>query len=191
MNSGKSSGLPGLRRTSRRLSGKYRNKIVDIFLFGSAMKGKRKPGDVDLYVVLKGADDKLVQEIYRDFREGFGKGAHFNWIPSEKLLDDPVFVTVIEEGVSLITGEALSRRMGYAPGLIFTFSLGKLNPSKKVLFSYALHGKNGTEGLLTKAHGKILGRGVVFVPVQFTEVAREFMEFWNADYSAKKVLMAE
>lgn len=180
-----------MKRTSKRLSKKYRNNIVDIFLFGSALKGKRKPGDIDLYVILKCADDKLVQEIYRDFREGFGKGAHFNWIPSERLLEDLVFVTVIEEGVSLISGEALSRRMGYEPGLIFTFSLSNLGPSKKVLFSYALHGKDGKEGLLARTHGKVLGKGVIFVPMRFTEPAREFMEFWNADYSAKKVLMAE
>jgi hypothetical protein len=180
-----------LKRISKRLSKKYRNSIVDIFLFGSLLKGKRKPGDMDLYVILKNADEGVLQRIYGDFREGFGNGAHFNWIPSEKLLEDPVFATVIEEGVSLISGEALSRRMGYAPGLIFSFSLGKLSPSRKVLFSYALHGKNGTEGLLSRVHGKILGRGVVFVPMRFTEPAREFMEFWDADYSAKKVLMAE
>jgi predicted nucleotidyltransferase len=191
MNSLKSSGLPGLKRISKRLSGKYRNSIVDIFLFGSALKGKAKPGDIDLYVILRNMDEKAVQEIYRDFRDGFGKGAHFNWIFAEKILEDPVFVTVIEEGVSLISGMPLSRKMGYAPGMIFAFSLGGMASSKKVLFSYALHGKAGKEGLLARTQGKVLGKGAIFIPAKFAETAREFMELWNADYSVKKVLMAE
>ena len=177
-----------MKKNSRKLFKKYENNIVDIFLFGSYIKNKSKPEDIDICIVLKDSDYNLPEKIYPDFKKLFD-GAHYNWILINELFEISLFSTLIEEGYSLLNDYYLSEKLGYTSKILFAFDLKNLNPSKKVLFSYALHGKNGAEGILKKVRGEEFSRAAIFVPMQASEEFREFLEQWKANYKAKKVMV--
>ena len=178
-----------LEKISKRLYKKYREKIVDIFLFGSCVKGKLRPNDLDLAVLFKNSDSQFSQKIYSEFKKETDKEIHYNGYNIEEIFSLSIFSTLLEEGYSLIHNRYLSELMGYEASMIFNFNLKNLTKSKKVLFSYALHGHNSNEVMLKKLGGKIFGKAVVIIPESKVEEFREFFELWDIDFEAKKVLI--
>ena len=95
---------------------------------------------------------------------------------------------MIDEGISLIDNKQLYQKLGYESGAIFSLNLTKLDKSKKVLFSYALHGKKDREGILKNMEGKEIGRAVVFIPIKYVDDFKEFLETWNINFYMMKIL---
>lgn len=178
-----------MKKNSRKLYGKYKNRIVDIVLFGSYVKGKLNPEDIDMTIILKNSNNSFAEKLYIEFKELFGKHTHYNWILVENLFEESLFPTLLEEGISLIKNEKLHKILGYRSSYIFSFYLKNLSKSKKVLFSYALHGKNNEKGILNTLKGEQFGRAVIIIPIEHSEEFREFLETWDIQYKAKKVLM--
>ena len=101
-----------MKKNSRKLFKKYENNIVDIFLFGSYIKNKSKPEDIDICIVLKDSDYNLPEKIYPDFKKLFD-GAHYNWILINELFEISLFSTLIEEGYSLLNDYYLSEKLDH------------------------------------------------------------------------------
>ncbi len=192
-----------MKKSSKALVKKYGAKISDVFVFGSYVKGRLFPGDVDICVLFKGVDSGFAGKVYDDFRSLFGEKCHYNWVLIEDILASPLFTTLLFEGYSLLKERNLFEIIGLSSGSIFSYDLRELQPSKKVLFSYALHGKGGGTGghpglsekskalvgILIQCGGRVLGRGVVFVPVSKSREFRDFLDQWKIEYWVKSVLM--
>ncbi|MBI4155124.1 hypothetical protein HY498_03500, partial [Candidatus Woesearchaeota archaeon] len=118
----------------------------------------------------------------------FDKKVHLNLLIIETLLQNILFKTLLEEGISLIDQKPLHKKLGYESGYIFSINLIKLNKSKKVLFSYTLHGKKRREGILRSLNGREIGRAVFFIPIEYAERFKEFLELWNVDFYMMKIL---
>jgi len=177
-----------LKENSKRLYQDYKEKIIDILVFGSFIKNKLKPEDIDIAVLLKNTKQKELLILREKFASFFEVKVHLNLIMIEDILENALFKTLLEEGTSLISGIPLYKKIGYSSGAIFSFNLRKLQNSKKVLFSYALHGKKDENGVLDRTNGKEIGKGVVFIPIQFIDEFKEFLELWNVDYYMMKIL---
>lgn len=163
---------------------------MDIFLFGSFLKGKFRPRDIDVCVVFKKCDYRLPKKIYHEFKKIFGERVHYNWILCDEIFNASLFPTLIEEGYSLIHDYSLNKKLGYDSFIIFSYNLKGFSASKKVLFSYALHGKGRRKGIIEEVKGEILGRNAVLIPKRHSEEFREFLETWKVDYYAKNVLVS-
>ena len=177
-----------LKESSKRLYQDYKERIIDILLFGSFIKNKLKPEDIDIAVLLKNTKQKELLILREKFASFFEVKVHLNLIMIEDILENALFKALLEEGFSLMNDKPLSERIGYSSGAVFNFNLKKLQNSKKVLFSYALHGKKNENGVLNKTNGKGIGKGVVFIPPQFIDEFKEFLELWNVDYYMMKIL---
>ena len=177
-----------MKKSSKKLYQKYRDRIVDIFVFGSFVKGKFKPADIDLAIVLKNTKQSELLTIRKKFDSYFIKKVHLNLILVENLLSNMMLRTLLEEGYSLLNNNFLYKRLDYKSGAIFSFDLSKLKKSKKVLFSYALHGKKKESGILSKLNGKEIGKAVIFIPIDQMDEFKQFLELWNVEYYMMKVL---
>jgi len=175
-----------LKKNSSRIYQKYKDNIVDIISFGSAVKGSLNPGDIDVAVILKKTDEYQLAELRSKFN--FENTVHLNLVLMENIFDTPLFKVLLTEGISLLDGKTLRNKLGLDAGSIFSINLVKLPKSKKVLFYYALQGKKETKGLLKNVNGKIIGRSVMFVSVEFVAEFKEFLESWNVDYYRMDVL---
>ena len=171
----------------KKLLRKYK-EINDIYIFGSFVKGKFKPTDIDLAIVLKNTKQSELLTIRKKFDFYFSEKVHLNLILMENLFNNALFKTLLEEGYSLLNNNFLYERLDYKSGAIFSFDLSRLKKSKKVLFSYALHGKKKESGILSRLNGKRIGKAVIFIPVDYMDEFKQFLELWNVEYYMMKVL---
>src|SRR3989338_1107614 len=111
-------GLESLKKNSKILFNKYKDKIIDIVLFGSYAKGKIKPEDIDICIILKNKDD-FAENLYSEFRDLFGEDAHYNWLSVSSLFEESLTSTLLEEGFSLIKDKPLHESLGYSSSYIF------------------------------------------------------------------------
>lgn len=180
--------MENLLKSSKKLYQNYKSKIIDVLLFGSLAKNKFKPEDIDIAIILKSTKESELLDLMEKFSKYFNRKIHLNLIIIETIFTNPLFKTLIDEGISLLDNKSLHQKLGYESGAIFSLNLTRLEKSKKVLFSYALHGKKDQEGILKKLNGKEIGRAVFLIPIKFIDEFKQFLEVWNVDFYLMKIL---
>lgn len=177
--------LKELQSLSRRIC-KAEKALFDVVLFGSYIKEKSRPGDIDICLVFR-ADAKQteIDRIAPVF-----KGCHVEHLALPELYKEPLWQTLIHEGYSLTKGKPIHEILGFKSQMIFTYNLEKLSPVKKSMFSHAMFGRDGASGILGQSKGVVLGRGAVMTPVTSSEKVREFLDTWGVEYSVVKALVA-
>lgn len=171
-----------MKKSSNNLCQKYKEIIVDIVLFGSYVKNKLNPNDIDIAVIIKNRKESELLSLMKKFSVFFNKKVHLNLLLCETMLFNPLFKTMLKEGISLIDNLPLYKKLGLDSGSIFSFRLINLVKSKKVLFYYALHGKKNQKGLLDKMNGRMLDRTAFFIPISFVDEFQSFLESWKIDF---------
>jgi hypothetical protein len=155
--------------------------LVDIILFGSALKAKDRPRDLDICVLLRNHDPEQAEDaIYSIVETGKRHNIpiHCEPILVDDLHKEPLYVSLLHEGYSIRNSKSLRSMMKLEAFVLVTYSLEGKNASDKVRFSYALHGRKSGDGLLNKLGGKELGKGCFLVPVEKIEILREFFKQW-------------
>ena len=171
--------LQSLKKSLLTIYTKNKDKIFDIVLFGSAVKGKEIVSDIDVAVIFKARDDSLLKKIRY-------LGVHVNYVLLDELYKEDLWKTLIKEGVSIVYGKKVSSVFGLNSYGLFTYNLTKIK--RKARFSQVLSGYK-SEAMLKKVEGNILRPGVILVPVSKVELFRTFLETWGADYTLKVVYM--
>jgi predicted nucleotidyltransferase len=180
-----SAGLRNLQTLSKRACKENRESVFDIVLFGSFIKEKFRPEDIDLCIIFT---RKIGQDEIRRISGSF-KGCHVEHLFLNEIYKEPLWSTLIHEGYSLTENRFLHEILGFKSYMLFTYSLKRLPPVRKSMFSHALFGRERTGGILKEVKGKTLGRGCIIVPVENSERAREFLETWKIDYSVTKAFL--
>lgn len=173
---------------SKKLYQKYKDKIVDIVLFGSSVKNKLSPNDIDIAILLKNTKEAELLNLMKEFGRCYEKEVHLNLIISETIISNPLYKTILKEGISALNNKPLHEKLGFDSGAIFSFTLTSLEKSKKVLFYYALHGKKKQRGVLNQLNGRMLSNTVIFVPVKYVDEFQSFLEQWKLDFHRMDVL---
>jgi len=169
--------------------------IWDIVIYGSMIRGKENPEDVDAAVIIsekKSFAFKL--ELAQKLRQSL-KFQNFKF--DVKVVDfndfqDSNFLArqgIILEGFSITQGKFLSEIFGFKQYCIFKYGIQNLSLTKKRVFSYALSGRYGEEGLKNSKKIEQLGRGVLKVPIQHSEEIESLLQSYNIDYKMEYCLV--
>ena len=180
--------MEALQKISRKLLQNYKGKILDIIAFGSSVREKFRPGDIDIAVVLKSVAEQDLGNLRKEAEKIFTIPVHLNLYRLEDIYCSEIYRTFLEEGVSLVDLKPLHQKMGLESGSIFSVDVRHLPKSKKVLFSYALHGKQKRAGALSAAGGREVGRAVFYIPISHVDEFKEFLELWKAEFFMMKIL---
>jgi predicted nucleotidyltransferase len=170
---------------------KYKKKIFDIILYGSAARGKHKPRDIDILIIFKDVDKKEYFELPYELRkclEKEGLKADVKGILIYELFD-PKFLArqgLLIEGYSLIKNNLLSERFGFESYSLFAYSLKNLNHNEKTKFQYAFKGRRGEKGILEELSGITVGMGSVLIPIENSEKFKEFLDKWRIEYKERR-----
>ena len=170
--------------------------VWDVLLYGSIVKGKEAPNDIDIAVILTEGDPFEVAFRFKRVLEerGFSpeeldvKGFLMSELFSENNL---ISFALLVEGYSLIKNEFLHKALNAKGYTIFKFSYSGLTGSEKVRFIYSLRGRKGHAGMLQKLNAVELAAGVVLVPVHATFEFREFLTRWRIEYKYAPLIMGE
>jgi predicted nucleotidyltransferase len=172
--------LPSLRELARRLERllKKYDGIYDIIIFGSYVKSKGTPGDIDMALIMKDKD----LELYSRFKEDLGcEEAHINIVPAGDLFKSPLLKTFLTEGYSVEQKRFLRDVIGENPMKMFIYSLKGFPSSKKVQFSKALNKS------LQTVKGMRTGAGAVLIPISQASYFEDFLDVWGLKYKTKEL----
>ena len=163
--------------------------IIDIIVFGSIVRSKRKPEDIDICVL---SIDKFsrINKLKKIMTKEFKKDVHVSVLYLRDFLnpEETLWKTIFHEGISLTKNNLLSKLMGFESSVLFWYKLENLKPIEKIKFSYALRGRNKNDGILKEVKGEYLGKGSLIVPVENEDEIREFFARWNVSFSRRRIL---
>jgi predicted nucleotidyltransferase len=179
----------------------YTEKIFDIVLYGSFVKSKENPNDLDIAVVF--FDEKLEEQLnfIQLFKSNLKKNtSEFKSVLSNldlkalnlKELFDKNFIArsgIVVEGYSLLGRELFSFKMGFKGYSVFSYSLKDLNHNQKTKFTYALIGRT-QKGILSNLKAIVLGKGAVAIPIEQSYYFEDFLKKWSVSYKIKNSLVA-
>jgi predicted nucleotidyltransferase len=151
-------------------------KIIDFIIFGSSVKGKIKPNDLDIAILVREKiDQKEILSIRKELQEHYKK-THIEQISIEEY-NSRLFLVLLREGYSVRHKKYLHDLYGVEPTSLFTYSLKTLNPSQKVMFH---------RGIKSISKIKRLSNTVVMVSAEQTANFQDFLKQWNIDIESKE-----
>lgn len=171
-----------------------KNKVIDVVIFGSVMRGKDEPRDIDLCIIIKDQKEKeslnlvnslgiLTDKIKFEF--------HINILEVSAFVKGNSLVkTLLNEGYSIKHKEILATVLGYKNRSLFIYTLKHFNASKRVRFHYLLRGRYEVRGILKEIRGEFLGTGSILVPVEQEDTLKNIFEMWDVNYKIKRVLFS-
>lgn len=161
-------------------------KVFDIIIFGSAVRGKENPSDIDILIVFSSKEDiDLVYGIRKELEK-----TCFNFQVIGKSYADvlsPNFTAregILSEGYSLKNNNFISNLFGYSGFVLFKYSLHGLSNSEKMRFYYSLYGRGKGKGVLEHFEAIKFSDSSILSFIQNAEEIRLFLE-------SKKILFKE
>ena len=173
-----------LTKISRAFFKRHERQLKDIILFGSFVRGKAKPEDIDILIIFKTKVNKDVEyELKKLFYE-YAKNISLI-SKTEKECAEPSFdarESILFEGYSLISSKSLAEDFGFASFGLFFYDTKTLSNTKKTKFYYALNGRLSKKGIVEELDAIKFSDNVLAVPLDKIESAKEFFEYWGISY---------
>ena len=168
-----------------------KKEIIDIILFGSSIRRKEKPKDIDLLILYndkkdidlsyelekklkrKGYDVEIVDKTYGELFEGTFKAME----------------GILSEGYSLIFNKFLSEGFGYMNLILFKYDLKGLNKSQRMRFYYSLYGRNKNQGVLNELSAIKFSETVLLCEIENSEIMKEYLKNWDIKFKEFPILI--
>lgn len=171
-----------------------KEKVLDVVLFGSAVRGKFNPKDVDLCILISDIDEEksidLVDSLGK-FTDKLGFDFHITILASGSFVKGSTLIkTLLNEGYSIKKGERFSSVFGFSSKSLFVYSLKHFSPSMRVRFHYMLKGRYGSKGILKDVDGKFLGTGSILAPAEKEDILKDIFDKWDVKYKIERVLLS-
>lgn len=177
----------------KKLSIEQKNKtIFDIVLYGSCVKGKSKPSDIDIAVIFRSGSlkDRLeyLQKIKRTITTS--QKIDIKAILLEELFRPEFFARsgIFLEGISLFDGKPFAEKIGYTSSALFKYSLEDKSHVQKVKLNYILKGRNSS-GMIEKLKGTHLAPGVIEIPIAHALEFEEVLQKQEVQFQRKNILI--
>ncbi len=164
-------------------------EILDIIAFGSAVKGKHRPKDIDILILFSRKENReLANQILKAFKDS-GYNADIVTAVFRDLFNTDLLPreNILLEGISMINKSKVSDALGYKSFILFKYNLKKFSKSKRVQFFYALSGRKN-DGILKK-FGHRLGKDTLLISVEKSDEFKEFLDSWKVGYQEYELLM--
>lgn len=154
-------------------------EVIDIILFGSAIKGKANPNDIDVCIITN-------KEQSMDIN-----GFHISQLTPEELISGGLTLpnTLLREGFSLKHNTAFADLFRFKNKILYTYSLTSLNPSKKVQMVNILRGRNKNNGLVLESKGEWLSNQVFTIPLDSEYLFDKLLSNFNIKYTKNYILI--
>lgn len=169
--------------------------ILDILIFGSAVKGKLHPKDIDMLLVFRNKTKIDLEYELRKQLEKLNLKIKFEITPQTYSgLFNTQFLareSILSEAYSIIHNCSFAKSFGYQSYEMFMYNLTSLTASQKMMFNYALYGRNSCTGLLKTLEGIKLSKSVVLIPINKSSETIDFLNGWKIKYNHARILIPE
>ena len=169
-----------------------KNKVSDVIIFGSFVRGKNRPNDVDLCILIKDSDEKksldLVDSLAQILKESKFKFQINILTSSDFSGGNSLAKTLLNEGFSIEGGKKFAETFGFKNQSLFIYSLKNFNASERVKLHYLLNGRSGNKGILKEIKGSLVGKGVINVPTENEDFLKEIFDKWKVSHKIERAL---
>ncbi|NQV09470.1 nucleotidyltransferase domain-containing protein [Candidatus Woesearchaeota archaeon] len=168
---------------------KYIDKeVVDIIFFGSFVKGKTAPKDIDLCLIFK---EKIDLFLIKKINDGVKENIHISSLTVKNFFNKKhsLSQTLLYEGISLVSEKPLNDIYSLNSHGLYYYDLSKMNKNDKVKFIYTLKGRRKEDGLVKRFGGEFVVPGCFIIPVEKDYEMKEIMDKWNVKYKRKRILL--
>ena len=166
--------------------------IFDIVLYGSSVKGKENPKDVDLLVIFREGSLKerleKIQHIKRKIKVNVP--VDIKSVLWHELFAEEFFARrgILTEGISIFDGKPFSLKLGFKGFTLFTYSLRAKNHTEKIKFNYVLRGRT-TQGMIKRLGGEHIAPGAILIPIGKSLEFEDVLKMHAIEYQIKNILM--
>lgn len=177
----------------KRFFNKNKEVLLDIILFGSSVKGKEKPNDIDILLLYKSSKNIDVSYALKKTIEAKGYYIEITDKTYNELLN-PNFIagiSIISEGYSLVYNKFLFEGLGYLSFNLFKYELKQFNKSERMRFYYSLYGRNNEKGMLKILNSIKFSDSIILCPVENVERMKEYFDTWKLKYVEFPILIPE
>ncbi len=168
-----------MKKNLKKLLKEYK-EIEDFLVFGSLVKEKYEPKDIDMAIVLNKKNIPLVGEIKESLNI---KNLDIELIKPNEVYQTRLGLTLITEGFSIKNNKPLRKSLGISPMKIYTYEIKSLIQTKKVLFG------RGLNKIIEDTNAIKLGAGSIMIPVGKSGKFEDFLNTWNLKYKTKEYLV--
>ncbi len=182
-----------LKSKIKNLPKKDKEKILDIILFGSTVRGKEKPKDVDILLLFKEKEDmttayQVKKELEKTKKEVNIITKTYQTIGSKTF---PAREAILAEGYSLFNEQGMAQKFGFKNYTLFKYKLKGLNQSERMRFHYSLYGRHREGGMLKTLKLTKFSDTILLSPIEKTEETREYLAHWKIIYTEMPILIPE
>lgn len=173
---------------------KKNNSLLDIIIFGSSVKGKEKPSDIDLLLIFKEKKDSDISYELKKLLEKKEISSDIQDITYESLFSEKFIAreAFLSEGYSIKTKKNVSTGLGYINFTLIKYDFAKLNKSQRMRFYYGLRGRAKEDiGLLDSLNAFKLSDNILLCPIENTEKMKEFFKYWKIPIMEVPILFPE
>ncbi|MEM4214903.1 MAG: nucleotidyltransferase domain-containing protein [Candidatus Pacearchaeota archaeon] len=172
----------------KKLKGIDLKEIVDIVLFGSAVKGKEFPRDIDVCIIFR---EKINQEIIKRLSLRWGSNIHLSVLVVDNFFRKPhsLIKTILIEGKSLLTNKSIAKNFGFSGAALYSYDISKLKPSSKVRFIYLLKGRKSSKGIVSQFRGEWITDSCFIIPIEKDNEMITILKKWRVQYKRKEILL--
>ncbi len=173
-----------LTKISKPFFEKHRAEIKDIVVFGSLMRGKSAPEDIDILIIFKKKVDKDVEYELKKLLSHAAENISLI-SKTEETYQEQSFDAregVLFEGYSLVKQKFIASDFGFVSLGLFFYSTKELSNVEKTKFYYALNGRGESKGAIDNLEGIKLSDNIIAVPINKIESAKEFFGYWKLEY---------
>src|SRR3989344_873906 len=165
--------------------------LLDIVFFGSVIRGKQNPSDIDVLILFK---SKVNKDVEYAIRKELDK--HYNNISviskTEKTLFDVGFdarESILFEGESILSGRNIAESYGFSRFAGFKYNFKGWTDLQKTKFYYALNGRRKNNGIAKELDVIKLSNSFIIVPIHKMELFKNFLDAWQINYKYIPLIM--
>jgi len=168
-------------------------EILDIVLFGSVTRGKKKPVDIDVLLIFKDQENSELSHQLTKIFEGYDLKPEVTNITYQGVFNVKFLPreSILSEGYSIITNQTLSESFGFRTYTMFIYSQKGFSQTKRMKFHYALNGRSKNPGILKEMSAIKLTDTTVLVPLKKSEEFKNFLNLWEISFRSFDVLIPQ
>ncbi len=170
---------------------KNKAKLLDIALFGSLVRGKEKPEDIDLLLLFKDKEDLELAYSLRKGLEELGLNFSITTKTYDSLTSGNFLAreSFLSEGYSLKKDRPISEEFGFRQFMLFKYELKNFSQSQRMRFQYSLYGRNKAVGMLKEFSMIKFSDQILLSPTINSEKVKEYLKSWSIKFEEMPILI--
>lgn len=174
----------------KKFSIKHKDKVLDIILFGSALKGGEKPNDIDIILLFSRKEDTdIAYELKKSLRD-INPLFSITTINYKGLLEGHTILneSIFSEGYSLIYKKPIAAAFGFTSNFLVKYELRGFSKSERMRFYYSFYGRGGAKGISSLLNLKKFSETLIICPPENLKKLEEYLKNWNIKFNVTPVL---